>query len=239
MSENIILNEFDSLKSNFVKQELDRVYQQIYTDVCNVQPELMARTITSRESSAINSFYLHLEKKIRQTAITGMQKSGVSEENTSLIWARVRQKVKTPQPKLCNQGSYRNNPEPHIADTVAGDLTSCPPSNDKWIGFTAIAAGVVAEIVAWVFIPSYKVWAPIVKGIGIILVGGGAYTLYKEKKVDSRISLTPRAMEQEREKSRSYLRDMCQEQFKLNYQIYCKWIDELCSAVINECNIAR
>ena len=155
-----------------------------------------------------------------------MKEAGVQDENIPLIWTRVRRNIHSPEVKLCNQEGYSGNVR-HNERVTASSASSAiqgkakkqetaPHAIGKWI----VVAGVAVEIVAWIFIPSYKTWSPIVKGIGIVLGVAGAAIIYKEKHDGSRITLTEAAVHQAKQQSKEYIKEICMNQCQLNHRVF-------------------
>ena len=193
MNEAILRDAFEELKYSYAKDRLTSLYNGIYQEVCDASAESLANKITSKESKSVNNFYLQLDKEVRRVAMEKMKEAGVQDENIPLIWTRVRRNIHSPEVKLCNQEGYSGNVR-HNERVTASSASSAiqgkakkqetaPHAIGKWI----VVAGVAVEIVAWIFIPSYKTWSPIVKGIGIVLGVAGAAIIYKEKHDGSRI----------------------------------------------------
>lgn len=238
MNEAILRDAFEELKYGYAKEGLTSLYNDIYQEVCDASAETLANKITSKESKSVNNFYLQLDKEARRVAIDKMKEAGVQDENIPLIWTRIRRNIHSPEVKLCNQEGYsanvRNSERVTASSTVQRKIKKQktePHAIGKWI----VIAGVAVEIVAWIFIPAYKTWSPIVKGIGIVLGVAGAAIIYKEKHTGPRITLTEAAVHQAKQQSKDYIKEICTKQCELNHRVFCEWLDQICEAVIKEC----
>lgn len=240
MNEAIIRDAFEELKYGYAKERLASLYEDIYQEVCDVSAETLANKITSEESKRVNSFYLQLDKEARRVAMKKMKEMGIQDERIPLIWTRIRRSIPSPEVRLCNQEDYSDNArndERRSGSSVAQSKDvrqkETPHPLGKWI----VIAGVAVEIIAWIFIPAYKTWSPVVKGIGIILAAAGAAIIYKENHTGPRITLTDAALHRVKEQSKSYIKEICVKQFELNHRVFCDWLGQICEAVIKECKV--
>ena len=223
-----IMDAFTSLKNDYVVPQMAAIYKKIYQEVRNVEPGLLASKITIIESNEVNSFCLKLNEQAKQTAVKVMKEIGVPETQIPMIWMKVRSTVKTPQAKLCNQQNYAT-PSPKTAQPA--NKQPAEPPIGKWI----VVSGAAVEVVSWLFLPSGNIWVPIIKGVGLLLVGTGVYKVVQEQKAGPRIELTPEARESARAEAAKAIRDICKQQCALNTGIYNQWLDQICNEVIAEC----
>lgn len=227
MDEIKITSAFANFEKNYVVPELNSIYKTIYENVRNISPEMLASKITTLESKAVNAFYLELESKANQVATNAMREAGVPETQIPMTWVKVRRAVKTPQAKLCNQQNYST---PAALPTQQESVQGTEPPVGKWL----LISGAAVEVVAWLFLPSVKVWAPIVKGIGLLLLGTGAYRIYQEQK-PSRIELTEEAIKAAKVESAKAIKNICLKQCELNMNIYIQWLRQICNEIVAEC----
>ena len=235
MDKQIIIDGMSALKEEYIHSELKKKYSDIYTKVREASAESFANLFTSLESRSVSDFYIHLEKEIRQTAYDKMREAGVMEEDIPMVWIRARNSVPAPQARLCNESSYAfiktDTVKTGNVDTKNARGKKPPVQKfGKWI----LISGAALEILSWIFIPSYRVWAPIVRGIGIVVIGTGAYKIYQEKKNTTRIPLTEEAKKKEQEKYQINVNKICTKQLELNCNIYCEWLDNIISAVVSD-----
>ena len=223
-----ITGAFNSLKNEYVVPQMEVIYKRIYQEVRNVEPGLLAGKITVIESKEVNEFCLKLNEQANQTAVKAMREIGIPETQIPMIWLKVRSTAKAPQVKLCNQQNY-STPSPKA--TQPANTQSAEPPIGKWI----VVSGAAVEVVSWLFLPSANIWVPIIKGVGLLLMGAGVYKVVQEQKAGPRIELTPEARESARAEAAKAIRDICRQQCALNTEIYNQWLDQICNEVIAEC----
>lgn len=234
MDNTVIINGMSALKNDYIAEELGRIYSGINQRIRTAPDTTFANLFTSLEAKAVSDFYIKLEDKLRLTAYEVMRKAGLPENSIPAIWVRARNAVPAPQARLCNEGNYkpRSTASQHTGREEADANRAQTPELGKWI----LMSGVAVEVLSWMFIPSYKAWAPIVYGVGIVITGAGAYTMYQEGKTKATIPLTPEAQKKGQAQAIENVKEICKKQFELNCSIYCNWLDEITSAVVKECS---
>lgn len=223
-----IIEAISELKENYVTPQMKEIYNKIYQEVCNVDPERFVSKITVMESTEVNGFCLKLNEQAHQVVVAVMKEIGVPETQIPMIWLSARSAAKAPQVKLCNQQNYVV-PTKELSQQEATQNT-VPPVG-KWLMLT----GAAVEVIAWIFLPSVKVWAPIVKGIGLLLLGVGTYRVVQENAANSRIKPSDEAIKAAQKESEKAIRRVCKEQCNLNAEIYRQWLDEISYGIIAEC----
>lgn len=222
-----ISRAFIELAAGFVVPRVEEIYRNIYSEVRNAPPELLAGKITSLESKSINAFFMKLEEQAGQTAMAAMRAAGVPEVRIPMIWVKVRGEVKAPHARLCNQQNYTM---PQRSDSVPSEPRPSAPPVGKYI----LVFGAVVEVVAWLFLPAGNIWAPIVKGAGILLLGGGAYQVVQEQKAP-RITLTEEAVKRAKAESAKAIQEICRQQCRLNTEVFTGWLNDLSQRLTAEC----
>ena len=223
-----IMDAFTSLKNDYVVPQMAVMYKKIYQEVRNVEPELLAGKITINESKEVNDFCLELNDRAYQTAVNAMKEIGIPETQIPMIWLKARNTAKAPQVKLCNQQNYAT-PSPKAVQTA--NTQPAEPPIGKWI----VVSGAAVEVVSWLFLPSGNIWVPIIKGVGLLLMGAGVYKVVQEQKAAPRITLTEEAVKEARAKAARAIREICNQQCALNTGIQTQWLDQICNEVIAEC----
>lgn len=234
MDNSVIINSMSDVK-NHIFQELGNVYSDIYSQVSTASVSMFANLFTSLEAKAISSFYVKLEKETRQYAYEAMKRAGVPENDIPLVWIRTRNAVPAPQAKLCKEGNY--NP-PRFSSNNQGTekkVTQKENSQTLQLGKWILISGTVVEILSWIFIPSRMIWAPIVRGMGLVIMGAGAFVIYHENKHPTQIPLTEPAKKMVQKQGLEDVKKICNEQCELNTGIYCNWVDSITSAIVKEC----
>ena len=252
MDTSTIINGMSSLKTDYISVELNKVYSDIYDQVSTASADIFANLFTSLESKAIISFYVKLEEEIRQCAYTAMRSAGILENEIPMVWITARNAAPAPKAQLCNEGNYT---PPQTAAPQEGEENEIPKENSRKpkFGHWILISGVAVEILSWVFVPSNKLWAPIIRdiglvilpsdevlniarGIGLALIGAGAYKTYQEIKRPAKIPLTKEAKEMLQQKAMGDVKEICDAQRDLNIDIYCNWVDGITSAILKECD---
>lgn len=234
MDTTVIVNEMSALKKEYIGVELKKIYSQISKQVCTASEESFAKLFTALEARMTCEFYLNLERKARLSSYEAMAHADVPESDIPMLWGLARTAVSAPQARLCNEGNYtppKGTAQPAAARKPTQEEKPHAPELGKWI----VISGIVMEVLSWIFIPSYKAWAPIVRGIGLVMIGAGAYKVCQENKAPATIQLTEKAREREKEKAAENVKAICAKQFELNYGIYCSWLDTIISALAKEC----
>ena len=235
MDTSTIIKGMSSLKTDYISVELNKVYSDIYNQVSEASAETFANLFTSLESKAISSFYVKLEKEISWYAYEAMRKAGVPENEVPMVWISARNAVPAPKAQLCNEGNYMPPRTAAHQDTMEKDIPKENPQMPK-IGHWILISGVAVEVLSWVFIPSYKVWAPIVRGIGLVIIGAGAYRIFQENKHPAKIPLTEPAKMMLQRQAMEDVKKICDMQYDLNNRIYCNWADGITSAIVKKCS---
>ena len=223
-----IMDAFTSLKNDYVVPQSAVIYEKIYQEVRSVDPSLLASKITIIESNEVNDFCLKLNDRAYETAVNAMKEIGIPETQIPMIWLKARNTVKTPQVKLCNQQHY-TTPSPKIAQPA--NTQPAEPPIGKWI----VVSGAAVEVISWLFLPSGNIWVPIIKGVGLLLVGTGVYKVVQEQKAVTRIQPTEEALNKARAEAAEAIREICNKQCAMNAAIQYLWLDEICDEVIAEC----
>lgn len=228
MNDKKIAQAYDDLVSNYVIPQMNDIYQGIYKEVRDASPDILANKITSLESKGINSFCTKLDEQVEQVAMEVMQDIGIPDVRIPMIWVKVRNSVKAPHAQLCNQKNY-SMPSPKPSNATVSQPSA--PRVGKYI----LGIGAAVEVVSWLFLPSGNIWVPIVKGIGVLLIGVGAYQIVQESKAVPRITLTEEAIRATKAESAKAIQQICKQQCNLNTNIFVQWVNDISNQLVIEC----
>lgn len=228
MNNEKILQAFTGLANNYVIPQMSSIYHGIYKEVRDTSPEILASKITSLESRNISHFCTKLDEQAEQAAIDAMRSIGIPDVRIPMIWVKVRNSVKAPHAQLCNQKNY-SMPSPQPSSS-----TPSQPSTPR-VGKYILGTGAVVEVVSWLFLPSGNLWVPIVKGIGVLLMGVGAYQIVQESKADPRITLTEEAVKATKAESAKAIQQICKQQCGLNTDVFTQWLKDISDQLVIEC----
>lgn len=238
MNKEKITQAFTDLANNYVATQMENIYRAIYKEVREASPEVLASKITSLESRSVNNFCMKLDDKAGQTAREVMQAIGVPEARIPMIWVKVRNELKAPHVRTCNQQNYEM-PSKSSAKPAAKPAAKSPDSKPSAppVGKYSflILGGVAVEVISWVFLPASSLWAPIIKGIGILMIAVGGYQMIKDMSAAPRITLTEEAVKAAKTESAKAIQDICWQQRDLNTKIFTQWLEDLSDKLAAEC----
>ena len=228
MNDDRIAQAYAGFVNNLVIPQMNAIYQGIYKEVRDASPEILASKITSLESKSINSFCTQLDDQAEQVAIDVMKDIGIPDVRIPMIWVKVRNSVKAPHAQLCNQKNYS------MPSSKPSNSTVIQPSTPR-VGKYILGIGAAVEVVSWLFLPSGNIWIPVVKGIGVLLMGAGAYQIARESKSEPRITLSEEAVKASKAESAKAVRQICEQQCDLNTGIFVQWVKEISNQLVTEC----
>lgn len=229
MNETMIRRAF-AQKQDEVRKDTENIYAEIAEIVKRKPVEYVTKEIPMAEASRLNAYSQKLEQSLRSMACETMTGADVPANTVNIIWARAKRKAGVAQIALCKEERERR-PE-QISKTPEAERQTGNRETSKGAGSALIVSGAAAEIVGWVFIPGMGKFAAAVKGIGLVMIAAGAFMVGAENKEEPRIQVSE---EIKRQESGKIIDGICEKQCRLNTEIFCKWLDKVCEAVLQEC----
>lgn len=222
-----VAEAINGFKKDCIEEGMTKIYKKIYSEVKDVSAEQLAMKITACESREVNSFLLDMDSNMGELVSKVLSQLGVEAEAVPFIWPELRRTIPLPKIKLCNQNPSAA-PVKAASPDAGAQSASAADSWGKWV----LIAGTVVEVIAWLFVPAVGIWQPIVKGIGLVAIGIGGVRVYQEMNAKPHITLTEKALEEERKQARQQVKDLCIRQCGMNVKILKTWADSIGSALI-------
>ena len=249
MDTNLLKKRFDEERAK-TQNHTKQLYKQIESSIVN-QGNLQnpASAIADMEAEIINTYLLDLRQSVKAAAVEQMEAAGIPYYMTAAAWNEILKEVGTPQIKLCEvKMSFvapptQESPRKKNPLELASNEKQYNVHKMKTAGLGVCAGGIAVCIVS-LLVPSWSAMRTILLSFGTLLViAGGSTAAIAEMKrqQESKIltSDTGIGREARKEELSQLVHSICTDQYKLNVQKFCAWIDQVEQLVLRKCESSR
>lgn len=226
-----VLSKVCSAQKAEVSRNLKTIYDDLSVDLNSVSESVWHLHVKNMESVKVSGYINDLQFEVKKAVCTACVAAGfVPSTGAQIMWADATADLPLPTViPIVFEDAVSDEPASQGESVVPSGTPSPKPPTGKLL----LIGGTVLEIVAWVFIPSSGVWAPIARGIGLILMAVGAYMVVREAK--RCIEPNEDLKAQLRREAIAGIARVCDESRAANEKNIDNWIEKVCSSVEEYC----
>lgn len=242
MQKDIIYKTIERKKAE-TAVKLEEIYQQIARSVMAQPPERLAQAVLQEESPKVNEYIRALRQSMKAEACKAMAECGLSEAAAGIVWANVMNKAGLPKVSLCQKQDVNVAP-PSPGKRVGPDAKQKAEINrlegTRNLGIGVAAIGLTAGIVTCLVVPGWTGLAGVAKVASIVVVGAGVAGAAISQQHIQEINRIVNQVQKEapsRPDRREVVSQVCKHQCTVNSEIICRWLEQVYSELIVQCEI--